>query len=200
MSAGTKHYELLDEIAEHVPDDVFDDQGVTAAVERLGKVGRMFGRKEVRHLHNIIRSTEKVAELGQGQLDGKQGIVVLTTERLFFFERSMMGNESLQEFALPAIQALSLSKKLTGERLEVSYSGTKAEITKMQHGQADAIVRAFHAVKREALASSAPPQPVTTSTAPDPAEQIQKLGQLRDQGLITAEEFEAKKADILARM
>jgi len=83
----------LDDISEHVPDEVFDDQGITSAVERLGKAGRLFGRKEVKHLHNVIRSTERVLELGQGNLSGKMGLVVLTTERLLFFERSMMGTE-----------------------------------------------------------------------------------------------------------
>lgn len=33
-----------------------------------------------------------------------------------------------------------------------------------------------------------------------PIEQLQKLGELRDAGVITAAEFDAKKADILARM
>lgn len=197
MSGGTKHFEVLDDIAEHVPEDVFDDQGVNAAVERLGKAGRLFGRKEVRHLHNITRSTERVVELGQGSFDGKQGIVVLTTERLFFFERSMMGTETLREFALPAIQALSVSKKMTGERIEVSHSGTRAEITNMQHGQADAITRAFHQLRRDASAST--PQSVPVS-APDPMDQLRKLAELRDAGILTADEFESKKAELLNRM
>src|SRR4051812_721671 len=48
--AGNKHYAVLSEIAEAVGDDAFDDRGVTEAVQALGKVGRVFGRKEVRHL------------------------------------------------------------------------------------------------------------------------------------------------------
>lgn len=197
MSGGTKHFEVLDDIAEHVPDEKFDDQGVKAAVERLGKAGRLFGRKEVRHLHNVTRSTERVIELGQGNFDGKQGIVVLTTERLFFFERSMMGTESLQEFALPAIQALSVSKKMTGERIEVSHSGMTAEITNMQHGQADAITRAFHQLRHDSSAGASQP---AEALLPDPADQLRKLAELRDQGIVTAEEFESKKAELLKRM
>ena len=33
-----------------------------------------------------------------------------------------------------------------------------------------------------------------------PAQLIRELGELRDEGLVTEEEFEAKKADLLARM
>lgn len=43
--------------------------------------------------------------------------------------------------------------------------------------------------------NSAPAQ-----TAPDLADQLQKLAGLRDSGILTTEEFEAKKADILARL
>jgi hypothetical protein len=39
---GNKHYALLDEIVENAGDDLFADQGVSAAVERLGKMGRLF--------------------------------------------------------------------------------------------------------------------------------------------------------------
>jgi hypothetical protein len=197
MSAGTKHFEVLDDIAEHVPEEKFDDQGIKAAVERLGKAGRFFGRKEVRHLHNVIRSSERVVELGQGNFDGKQGIIVLTSERLFFYEKSMMGTESMQEFALPAIQALSVSKKLTGERIEVAHSGTRAEITNMGHGQADIIVRAFHQLRRDATALSLQSD---ATARPDPMEQLQRLAQLREQGIITAEEFDRKKSELLDRL
>jgi Bacterial PH domain/Short C-terminal domain len=153
----------------------------------------------VRHLHNVIRSTEEVVELGQGRIGDKQGIVVLTTERLFFFERSMLGSESTQEFELSVIQALNVSKKLGGERIEVACSGTKAEITNMQHGQADSIVRAFHRLRRQGAVAPTPPSP-TEVAALDPIEQIAKLAQLRDQGILTPEEFEAKRTDLLSRM
>lgn len=45
-----------------------------------------------------------------------------------------------------------------------------------------------------AIAAGSPPSGI------DVPEQIRRLGQLRDDGLITADEFEAKKRDLLARM
>jgi len=36
--------------------------------------------------------------------------------------------------------------------------------------------------------------------AADPLEQLRKLGELRDAGVLSEEEFAAKKADILSRM
>jgi hypothetical protein len=43
---------------------------------------------------------------------------------------------------------------------------------------------------------AASPQP----TAPDPLDQLKKLGELRDAGILTPEEFDAKKADVLSRL
>ena len=48
---------------------------------------------------------------------------------------------------------------------------------------------------------TAPPAPtVPEPAAADPLVQLQKLGELRDAGILTTEEFESKKAEILSRM
>lgn len=41
---------------------------------------------------------------------------------------------------------------------------------------------------------------VAGPASPDVADQIRKLAELRDTGVLTADEFEAKKAQLLARM
>jgi hypothetical protein len=43
----------------------------------------------------------------------------------------------------------------------------------------------------------APPAPPPVDAAPDPIEQLTKLGQLRDSGVLTEEEFAQQKAKIL---
>jgi hypothetical protein len=41
---------------------------------------------------------------------------------------------------------------------------------------------------------------VPNAAQPDIADQIRKLAELRDAGILTSEEFEAKKADLLERL
>ena len=60
-------------------------------------------------------------------------------------------------------------------------------------GTADAAGRQYLADKAEADAQAA-----QTAAANDPTERLRKLGQLKDAGLVTDEEFETKKAEILA--
>jgi predicted flap endonuclease-1-like 5' DNA nuclease len=42
------------------------------------------------------------------------------------------------------------------------------------------------------------PQPAPPPAAPDPIERLKELGELRDKGVLTEEEFEAQKAKVLA--
>jgi hypothetical protein len=61
------------------------------------------------------------------------------------------------------------------------------------------IFRLFYFVGRHvAKAWQQPQQPQAAPT--DVAEQIKKLGELRDQGLLTEQEFNSKKQELLARM
>jgi hypothetical protein len=194
---GNKHYALLNEIVENAGDDLFDDRGISEAVSRLGKVGRIFGRKEVRHLNHLLRGSERVIILGQGQYESKQGLVVLTNERLFFFEKSLMGQETVEEFSLNAITSLETGKKMTGERLVVHVSGNRSEIKGMFHGQADEIVREFRKLK---TGRESPPVATASAQTNDPLAQLEKLASLRDSGVISAEEFDLKKAELLERI
>lgn len=64
--------------------------------------------------------------------------------------------------------------------------------------------KAGAALLRQLIAAAQQPVPAPAAGAaaaqPDVPDQIRKLGELRDAGLLTAAEFESKKADLLARM
>jgi len=77
--------------------------------------------------------------------------------------------------------------------LQNTYSGT-----------ADAAMRQAMAgapgVPTTPGAPGAPLRAATTPSVDGPAERLEKLAKLRDAGIITAEDFEAKKADLLSQM
>ncbi len=191
---GDKHYEHMVKISEGLPDDALDDHGIAAAASRVA--GKLFGRKEIRHLANILDPGEQVRAIGVGSFDNKMGIAALTDNRLLFLEKSILGNESLVDFALDSIGAMSLGKKMTGETLTITHSGTSAQISHMGQGQGDAIVQQFRRLKRPPAQPDSPPAPA----AADPIEQLGRLAALRDQGVLTEEEFQTKKAQLLANM
>jgi hypothetical protein len=81
--------------------------------------------------------------------------------------------------------ALKGSIAASGGDMAVAMQG----IQNTYAGTADAAGRAYLAEQEEAKAKA---------DANDPAERLKKLSQLKDAGLVTDEEFETKKAEILA--
>lgn len=187
---GNKHYEHMVTIGEGMPEGALDDHGIPEAVSKIAL--KMFGRKEIRHLANVLDRGEFVHAIGIGNLDGKMGIVALTDRRLIFLEKSI-GSENVVEFALTSIGAMSLGKKMGGETLTITHSGTSATITSLQHGQGDAIARKFREIKDQPTAANA------TAEA-DPIDQIERLAALRDRGILSEEEFQAQKTQLLSNL
>lgn len=186
---GNKHYEHMVTIASGMPEGSLDDHGIPEAVARVAL--KLFGRKEIRHLANVVDRGEFVHAIGVGSLGGKMGIVALTDRRLLFLEKSI-GSEHLVEFSLSAIGALSLGKKLGGETLTITHSGTAATITTLQPGQGEAITRKFREFKEQPAA--------TTPASPDPISQIERLAALRDKGILSEDEFQTQKTHLLANL
>lgn len=190
---GNKHYELVASLAEGMPEGSIYDHGIAEAAAKIPG-GKLFGRREIAHLSNLLDYEEHVHVAAVGNLGGKLGLVALTDHRLMFVEKSI-GNESLTEFDLGAINALSLGKRIGGEALSVSHSGRTAVINQLGHGLGDSIVRKYRELKAAAAAPAAP-----AAAAPDPLEQLDRLAALRDRGVLTEEEFQTQKAQLLAKM
>lgn len=198
--AGDKHHEVLAEVLDNVKFPI-DDLGVGDALERLGKMGRFFGRLEAAALSQYVHLDERVVELAQGIYDKRQGMLVLTTQRLFFFDKGFLGAQ-VEEFDFKAIGSLGFGKKMSGETIDISISGRSAQISQVAHGRGETFIAAFRRVRDAATAAAAPGPTVIQQAAPAPdlADQIRKLSDLHAAGILTDEEFVAKKADLLARM
>jgi Short C-terminal domain len=54
--------------------------------------------------------------------------------------------------------------------------------------------------ERGTWSQSSPPPPAGTASDEAPLDLIRKLGELRDAGLVTEEEFQAKKAELLGKV
>ena len=131
------------------------------------------------------------------------GLVVLTDRRLLFVQDGMV-SKTTEDFPMDKISSVQWTSGLLLGQIIVFASGNKSEIKNVNKDDGKEIVDQI----RHRL--SAPPQPLrTTQTGstsalsralPDPIEQLKKLGELRDAGVVTDAEFESKKAELLGRM
>lgn len=83
---------------------------------------------------------------------------------------------------------------LTEEQFEQALNDLEIDTDELT----DAEVAAIEAADAEpSAAAAAPPPPAASAPQDDYITQLERLGTLRDQGILTNEEFEAKKKQIL---
>ncbi len=85
--------------------------------------------------------------------------------------------------------------------LTISAAGATIRINNLYKNEAERIVAIYHQMRKQLKnAAVQPQQPVQQNPADDPLEQLQKLSKLKDAGIISEEDFNAKKAELLAKL
>jgi hypothetical protein len=170
-------------------------QDIAEAADRMGWT--FGGRRELKKLPEHLFDNETVRFIAQGAYLGKQGIAVLTNQRLLFVFHGFM-SQSIEDFPLDRISSVASKAGMVRGDLKVHASGNDAVISNIVKEDlkflADALRQRLSEGANGKLGTSGPQQ------QPDLMDQLRKLAELRDAGILTPDEFEAKKADILSRL
>jgi Bacterial PH domain/Short C-terminal domain len=143
----------------------------------------------------VIKGTYETKKMGNDWTRG--GILAATDHRLVFYAKKM-GGYDFEVFPYKAISSIETGKGMTGHHVKFFASGNQVNL-KMIDRNSD--VPAFVTVVKDRMnAAHATPAAPAASDSPDVADQIRKLAQLRDEGLVTDEEFETKRAELLAKL
>lgn len=172
---------------------------IAEAASRLG--WQLGGKREIKKLHEHVHPGEAVEYIAQGTYAGNQGIVVLTSTRMLFLFHGIM-SQTLEDFPYRSLSSVQSNAGLVTGDLTVHASGNRAVISQIVKQDLKHLADAL----RERIATGrqpfAPPSPSPSPAAsqPDVMDQLRKLGDLRNAGILTQEEFDAKKADLLTRL
>jgi hypothetical protein len=161
--------------------------------------------KELRTLASYLMESERVLNMSSGLYSGANGLVVLTDRRVIFLSAGMTKNR-FEDFPYEKISSVQHAGGMVFGELTIYVSGNKAQMASMIKERAKEI--ADYIRQRLSTSGATTQQPSyqpSPASAPsvadsDPYEQLKKLGELRDAGVLTQEEFEEKKQQILARM
>ncbi len=121
----------------------------------------------------------------------RNGILVATDRRIVFFAKKMFGHD-FESFPFSSISSMQTSKGLMGKGLSFHASGNSVKMKYINAGQYDQ----FYTYVTGQIGTT----PDSATTTVDVADQIKKLADLRDQGILTDDEFQTKKTDLLRRM
>ena len=121
----------------------------------------------------------------------RDGILVALENRVVVFSIKLTGYD-LESFPFDKISSIEMSKEFLGKKITLFASGNKVCVKHIQKGDIDVFIEYVrdHIGKQNNI-------PVIQESIPD---QIKKLSELRDQKILTEEEFTAKKTDLLSRM
>lgn len=98
---------------------------------------------------------------------------------------------------------LALTVALSVCDLEISVAGAKERLSNLYTYEAEKAVKVYRECRRNIKEGGRQPQVVVQQTSAvqvDPLEQLQKLQKLKEAGIITEDEFNAKKAELLSKI
>jgi hypothetical protein len=131
--------------------------------------------------------------MGSGRDTQRNGQFILTNERACFYRKGFVG-EVFETIPLSKITSVETLSRLGYRVLRLHTSHDDLAFKSFESKEVfDAAYESLEALRHA-------PVNVHTAPAEGPSELLSKLGKLREAGVLTEEEFKAKKAEILARI
>jgi hypothetical protein len=173
-------------------DDDGQRNGIAAASARMTL--HIGVKRAIKNLPGRLLPVEVVEHMTSCSYARGTGLVVLTNQR-FLAIRDDFAKEKVEDARRADIVGVELSSGTLGG-LTVSTPAQKITVRALQEF-GDEIARALRSGRADATvpANAAPPAP-----GADVPLLLQKLADLRDAGVLTEDEFTAKKAELLGRL
>ncbi len=161
---------------------------------KISNVSNFLGRKEINELPKILAESEIVDNIAQGTYSNGQGILVSTNRRLVFIDKGLLYGLKVEDFPLDKITTIQYETGLLLGEIKIHTSGNIAKIDNVEKTTA----RSFAEFVRNKL--SQPKETIAQSTQPNVLDQLEKLAKLKDNGIISEEEFIEQKKKLLEKL
>jgi Bacterial PH domain/Short C-terminal domain len=168
-------------------------------VDHLDGGSKFLGRKEIKELPSILWEDEHIERLIQGTYSGGNGLLVATNKRLVFVDKGMT-KLKVEDFPYDKISSIQYKTGMLLGEIVIFSSGNKAEIKNVDKQGCRNFAESVRARVTAASEHASYKEPVAQPAGDggDVFSQIERLGRMRDQGLLTDEEFQAQKQKLLA--
>ena len=180
---------------------------VKAQMEGVG-IRDLFGTKrEVKELPKILNDDENdVIKYGcSGLADGNTVLAICTNQRVLFIDKGLIYGIRSTEIPLDMVNGVSYKKGLVFGAIAITNGATVTKLENIAKKDAPVMadtIKQQAALYKQSLHDQAQPQIVTSqstssSNVDQVIEDLYKLKTLVDEGIISQEEFEAKKKQML---
>lgn len=175
---------------------------IKSQIKGLGGLDSYLGRREIKELPNILWHDEKVENIIQGLYNNSNGVLVATNKRLVFVDKGILFGLKVEDFPYDKISSIQYETGLLMGKMTIFTSGNKAVIDNVEKSKVRAFgdwVRARISAPKDNVLTQPIAQTQTTSGS-DPLEKLERLAKLKEQGILTDDEFQKQKQQILATM
>jgi len=145
--------------------------------------------EEIQH---TISGQYETKILGQDSVRG--GILLATNKRLVFFAKKITGFD-LEIFPYSNISSIEMSKGIMGYRMSFFASGNKVRMKWIKEVDKGDVQRFVEYVKGN-IGKKASDKNLSL----DLTDQIKKIAELREQGILSENEFQSKKTELLSKL
>ena len=173
--------------------------GIKAEIQNfnLDNVSTFLGRKEINELPEILAENEKINNIIQGTYNNSQGILISTNRRLVFIDKGLLYGLKVEDFALDKISSIQYETGLLLGKVKIHTSSNIASIENVVKSSA----RQFAESVRNLLSEPKEKQIVQQNNSePTVLDQIEKLAKMKDNGILTEEEFTEQKKKLLEKL
>lgn len=160
---------------------------------KLSNISNYLGRKEINELPQILAESETIDNIAQGTYNNGQGILVSTNRRLVFVDKGLLYGLKVEDFPLDKITTIQYETGLLLGEIKIHTSGNIAKIDNVEKATA----RAFAEFVRNKLSQPKETIAPIINNQPDVYDQLEKLAKLKEQGILTQEEFDVQKKKLL---
>jgi hypothetical protein len=123
----------------------------------------------------------------------RNGVMLATNQRILFYGKRTFGYD-LEVFPYENVSSIEMGKSMMGHHIAFFSSGNKVKMKWINQGNIPGFI---NHVKATIGKPSANTQVAATQETSSAAEEIKRFADLRDAGVITEEEFDAKKKQLL---
>ena len=182
-----------------------EDINATWSSVKPGAWGKNMHKGEREMLYNILDDDETLKSIIGGtfradtdRLHKHSGVAAATTKRVIFLDKGILGSTEVQEISYRSIEAITYSTGLLMAGVQITGRGT-ASFRIEDIPQKDSVKPFVDCVRSYMDSAAVPSSPALPQpqSAVSVADEIEKFGKLLESGILTQEEFDTKKRQLL---
>lgn len=167
---------------------------VLAKIKNLDGASKFLGKWEINELPKLLWEDEEIMRLSDGTYNQGLGLVVATNRRIIFINKGLLSCQ-VEDFAYNKISSIQCNQGVILGTLIIYSAGNRACIDNMEKKAAQYFADYIRAKISQNEQNTIPTQ--SKNGSDDIVSQLERLAKLKEQGLLTDEEFAKQKARLL---